>query len=68
MAGSYTSRQQAREAIALAAYDFIIKHRVGENEPHRRAVKATPRRRGSARRRHYATTALKDFGNVGLPT
>ena len=68
MASSCTDGRQAREAIALAAYDFIIKHRVGENEPHRRAIKATPRYRGSARRRHYTTTALKDFGNVGPPT
>src|ERR1700733_14806193 len=68
MASSCTDGRQAREAIALAAYDFIIKHRVGENEPHRRAIKATPRHRGSARRRHHATTAPKDFGNAGPPT
>ena len=65
MAGSCISGRQAREAIALAAYNFIIKYRVGENKPRRYAVKATPRRRGSARRRYYATTTLKDFGNIG---
>ena len=68
MASSYIDGRQTREAIALATYNFIIKHRVGENKPRRRAIKATPRRRGSARRRYYATTALKDFGNVGPPT
>ena len=67
-AGYCTDGRQAREAMALAAYDFIIKHRVGENEPRRRAIKATLRRRGSAKRRHYATTTLKDFGNIGPPT
>ena len=51
MAGSRTDGRQAREAIALAAYNFIIKHRVGENKPHRRAVKATPRHKGSARKK-----------------
>ena len=52
-------------AVALAAYDFIIKHRAGKINPRRYAVKATPRRRGSARRRHYATIVLKDFRNAG---
>ena len=68
MASSYIDRRQAREAIALVAYNFIIKHRVGGNKPYKRAVKATPRYRGSAKRKYYATTALKDFGNIGLPT
>ena len=69
MAGSRISRRQAREAIALAAYDFIIKHRVGENEPRRRAIKATPRRRGSARKKilcYYCSKGLWEYRATNL--
>ena len=51
MASSYIDGRQAREAIALAAYNFIIKYRVGENKLRKRAIKATPRYRGSARKK-----------------
>ena len=53
--------------MALAAYNFIIKHRA-ENKPYRYAIKATPRRKGSAKKRYYTTTTLKDFGNTRLLT
>jgi len=51
--------------MALATYNFIIKHRAGKNKPRRHAIKATLRCRGSAKGRHHATITLKDFGNVG---
>ena len=64
VAAIYNGRQ-ARWAIALAAYDFIIKHRAGKMNPvdvlSRRPLGAG----GPLGRRYYATIDPKDFGNAG---
>ena len=55
-------------AMALAAYDFIIKYRVGKMNP----IDVPSRRPlgvgGPPGRRHHATINPKDFGNAGPPT
>ena len=52
-------------AIALAAYNFIIKYRAGKinpiNTPLRRLLGAG----GLLKKRYHATINLKDFGNIG---
>ena len=54
--------------MALAAYDFIIKHRVGKINFVDMLSRQPLGAGGLLERKHYATIDLKDFGNVGLLT
>ena len=67
MAAIY-NKQQARWAIALAAYNFIIKHRAGKTNPIDTLLRRPLGTGGPLKRRHHATINLKDFGNAGPPT
>ena len=52
-------------AIALAAYNFIIKHRAGKINPVNTLLRQPLGVRSPLKRRHHATINLKDFRNVG---
>ena len=52
-------------AMALAAYDFIIKYRAGKTNPVDMLLRRPLGARGPPGKRYYATINLKDFGNVG---
>ena len=51
-------------AIALAAYNFIIKHRAEKTNPVDMLLRQPLGIGGLPEKRHYATINLKDFGNA----
>ena len=52
-------------AIALAAYNFIIKYKAGKINPIDMLLRRPLGTGGPLGRRYYATINLKDFGNIG---
>ena len=54
-------------AIALAAYDFIIKYRAGKTNPINILLRQPLGAGGLLERKYYIIINLKDFRNAGLP-